>query len=55
MAKSLASFVTSDCQTLYRDVEMIREWLKKPPEGKTINLKRNGGINMSKHQLNRRH
>ena len=34
VAGSLLSFATTDCQTLYRDVEMIREWLRRPPEGK---------------------
>lgn len=35
---SFVSFVTPDCQALYRDVEMIREWLRKPREEQAIVL-----------------
>ena len=33
VADRVKTFVESDCQQLYHDVELIREWLKKPPEG----------------------
>lgn len=34
VADRVTAFVGADCQQLYRDVELIREWLNKPPEGK---------------------
>jgi len=33
VADRVKTFVGSDCQQLYHDVELIREWLNKPPEG----------------------
>ncbi|XP_065882447.1 non-homologous end-joining factor 1-like [Dysidea avara] len=38
VADRVTTFVGSDCQQLYRDVELIREWLHKPPEEQAISM-----------------